>query len=171
MDSIELKVTVNERVYREPTYPYDPINGVDEDYKDIHLSLILNGIDSSHIIDGYYLAKSAFTGEYWIATCGCGNAGCAGIDAGIKVKVRKHTVEWRIPRNDGYSFDKTFYSFKKSDYLAMLDGFVQQLKDIVEEDWMVYDQFSHSQSIWDLIATKLKNNTYDRTIPKPIYYW
>ena len=50
-------------------------------------------------------------------TCSCGNAGCAGIWESILCKHRKNTVEWRIPKNMGYSIDG-FYSFDKKQYIS-----------------------------------------------------
>lgn len=54
-------------------------------------------------------------------SCSCGQAGCAGIWDGIYVKNRKHSIEWRAKKQDGYKFlDKTFYSFSKEQYLFAL---------------------------------------------------
>lgn len=51
-------------------------------------------------------------------TCSCGIAGCAGIWDGIYSKHRKRTVEWLIPKGEGYVdfMNKTFYSFSRLQY-------------------------------------------------------
>lgn len=51
-------------------------------------------------------------------TCSCGVAGCASIWDGIHSKYRKHSVEWRIGKHDGYHniLDKQFYSFERYNY-------------------------------------------------------
>lgn len=64
-------------------------------------------------------------------TCSCGVAGCAGIWDGIYVKIRKHTVEWKVREGDGYDFlDQRFYSFDRvqyeqthKDFMEWLDSF------------------------------------------------
>ena len=75
-------------------------------------------------------------GELWMKysdfypfSCSCGVAGCASIWDGVYVKNRKHTVEWRIPKDSGYGFlSKKFYSFRKDEYLAEIDRLKQTLK-------------------------------------------
>lgn len=63
-------------------------------------------------------------------SCSCGDAGCAGIWGGIKVRVRKHTVEWRINKDDGYGgfLDKTFYSFDRRQYEKAYKNFIHWME-------------------------------------------
>lgn len=68
--------------------------------------------------------------DFYPFTCSCGVAGCASIWDGIYVKERKHTIEWRIPENQGYKFlDKRFYSFDKMEYLSEIERLKQTLKE------------------------------------------
>lgn len=54
-------------------------------------------------------------------SCGCGVAGCAGIHDGIAVRPRKHTIEWRLPKDMGYEFlGKNFFSFDRAHYMDVL---------------------------------------------------
>lgn len=49
-----------------------------------------------------------------IFTCTCGQAGCAGLHYPIAVKERRHTIEWRVPKDKcpAYAFlSNTFYQF------------------------------------------------------------
>lgn len=71
-------------------------------------------------------------------TCSCGVSGCAGIWDGIHMKVRGHTVEWRIKKNAGYNFlPKLFFSFDKSEYFSMLDRLKLSLAEFSKEDVII----------------------------------
>lgn len=64
-------------------------------------------------------------------TCSCGDSGCIGIWDGIHVRVRKHSVEWRAKKDDGYSFlPKTFFNFKRKQYEAAVTSFIEQIKEL-----------------------------------------
>jgi len=73
-------------------------------------------------------------------TCSCGISGCVGIYDGIYSKHRKHSVEWRIPRNCGYDkiLDKTFYSFSKRSYQSQVDNLWKFIED--NKDVLLYDE-------------------------------
>lgn len=77
--------------------------------------------------------------EFYPFSCSCGIAGCASIWDGIYVKDRKHTVEWRIPKDSGYNFlDKRFYSFRKDEYLSEIKRLKETLKQrpsVLLSDW------------------------------------
>lgn len=61
---------------------------------------------------------------FYLFSCSCGAAGCAGIWDGIHVKVRKNSVEWRVKKKSGYQFlDKQFYSFDRKQYTKALRSF------------------------------------------------
>lgn len=49
-------------------------------------------------IDLAHLCKSCqLNGEFFIVTCGCGDAGCAGIDDGIRVSHFDGRIVWEVP--------------------------------------------------------------------------
>ncbi|MFZ2538222.1 MAG: hypothetical protein WAX04_04905 [Oscillospiraceae bacterium] len=63
-------------------------------------SVWINGhnIAPNHPIDLKELVKSCqLSSECLIVTCGCGSAGCAGIDNGILVKHYADKIEWKVP--------------------------------------------------------------------------
>lgn len=71
-------------------------------------------------------------------TCSCGDSGCAGIWDGIHMKVRGHTVEWRIKKDAGYDFlPKLFFSFDKSEYFGMLDRLKLLLAEFSKEGTVI----------------------------------
>lgn len=82
--------------------------------------------------------------DFYPFTCSCGVAGCASIWDGIYVKERKHTIEWRIPENQGYKFlNKRFYSFDKVEYLSEIERLKQTLKERPDRflsDWESVNQ-------------------------------
>lgn len=170
---VQLHIHDHEK-YPEGTNPEDHYGEDSYDYSEFVPKLILNGVESDHTINDYALVKSAAKRhvDAWIITCGCGSAGCAGIWDAIKVKVRKHTVEWRVPKNQGYGDLKSFYSFNKKDYIEAIDTFVNDVKDIVKDDPLVYDQFTHgSGGEWHLISYQLERGHYDRTVSDPTEFY
>lgn len=86
-------------------------------------------------------------------TCSCGVAGCAGIWSGIMTKHRKHTVEWKSNKDDGYQFINRFYSFDKEQYISAIRDAYNQLQvlsdsdavvDSYDEDVLLKDSLKHS---------------------------
>lgn len=68
--------------------------------------------------------------EFQPFTCSCGVSGCAGIWDGVHLKVRKHTVEWRMKKNCGYEFlDKLFFQFDREQYFDMIDKLKHELRE------------------------------------------
>lgn len=62
-----------------------------------------NNIAPENPIDLRQLAKSCqLSGEFFIVTCGCGEAGCAGIDDGIRVTHFDDRIIWEIPNPLSY---------------------------------------------------------------------
>lgn len=67
-------------------------------------------------------------------TCSCGVAGCAGIWDGVHLKVRGHSVEWRVKKGMGYHFlPKRFYSFSKEQYFEAINELEQKMKELTNE--------------------------------------
>lgn len=66
--------------------------------------------------------------ETFIFTCSCGVPGCVGWWNGIKIKMRKNTVEWRIPKeNVKGKLSKSFYSFKTEEYIELQNRILKGL--------------------------------------------
>jgi len=51
----------------------------------------------NYCLDYYELVRSlSADGDYFIFTCGCGEAGCAGISEGIRIRYAAGVVEWHV---------------------------------------------------------------------------
>jgi len=76
-------------------------------------------------------------------SCTCGASGCAGIWEGIYVKVRRHSVEWRIKPNTGYDsfMPKRFFSFSREQYTTERINFINYLKQVQREREQHYAGF------------------------------
>lgn len=70
-------------------------------------------------VDLVELAQSVeSSGEYFVVTCSCGDAGCAGIDDGIAVAHDAATVRWQFPHagyrphlaGQVFTFDRAAYA-------------------------------------------------------------
>lgn len=69
--------------------------------------------------------------DFYPFSCSCGEPGCAGIWNGIRIKPRKHTIEWRASLQDGYKFlDKHFFSFDRQQYQKELVSLSQKIYDL-----------------------------------------
>lgn len=91
-------------------------------------------------VDLFELAKSAqLDGEFEIATCGCGNAGCAGIDEGIQVEHLPDATIWKCPEpmsNRNTPLDSAhpqgyrFYRFRPVQYVDAIDNGLRRIKSL-----------------------------------------
>jgi hypothetical protein len=80
--------------------PYEQNDEVVPQIYLITQSILINGenLSPDNPIDLRQLAKSCqLSGEFYIVTCGCGSAGCAGIDAGIRVNHFVNSITWDVP--------------------------------------------------------------------------
>ncbi len=134
------------------------------------LILVLNGVDVPGVFDYFYFMQSTLTrlSIKELLTCSCGVAGCAGIWWGTRIKVRKHTVEWRDVDS---GLPKRFYSFDKQDYLAA----IEKTKDLIinnvvgvecdEYSWLSFEtqkqfeQYLERSKYWTL--KRAKQQYYD----------
>ncbi len=123
-DRFELKI--------ELKGPFEQGSAVDEHYL-ITQAIFINGksLAPENPIDLIHLSKSCqLSGEFFIVTCGCGDAGCAGIDDGIRVTHLDDRIVWEVPdpiSNRGMSDEAlkqlnenrvfTTYSFEPAAYL------------------------------------------------------
>tara|TARA_R110000744_G_C19371770_1_gene563140 strand:+ start:16608 stop:17105 length:498 start_codon:yes stop_codon:yes gene_type:complete len=103
----------------------------------LHIDVKINNevVETSNSVDVFRAYSNWFNSNngwypqqnrscFYLFSCSCGDAGCAGIWNGIRVKVRKNTVEWRVKKKDGYEFlDKTFYSFDHKQYEKAYNDF------------------------------------------------
>jgi hypothetical protein len=80
-------------------------------------TILIDGapISTGFHIDYFDLASSAReNGDYFILTCGCGDAGCAGLFEPIKVTHTSDTIAWHITEPE----PKRDYIFRKPEYVA-----------------------------------------------------
>jgi hypothetical protein len=99
-------------------------------------------------IDLIPLAKSCqLSGEFFIVTCGCGDAGCAGIDEGIRVAHFDDRIVWEVPDPISYrglsdeavkraSEDRLYkkYSFEPEAYLVSVQEGLRIAKGLLFGD-------------------------------------
>jgi len=97
----------------------------------------------------YYMNKHSLFEPF---SCSCGASGCAGIWNGILTKHRKHTVEWRAEKEDGYKFIKRFYSFDKNQYYSEVKKAWNTLVDMFDRGVVVE---YHGQD--ELLYNRYKN--------------
>src|SRR5690606_5124795 len=72
-------------------------------------------ISTGFYIDYFDLTSSAREGgDYFILTCGCGDAGCAGLFEPIKVAHTADTISWHITEPE----PKRGYTFRRVEYVA-----------------------------------------------------
>lgn len=72
-------------------------------------------ISSGYHIDYFDLVSSAIEeGDYFILTCSCGDAGCAGLFTPIKIQHTPDTIIWHIAEPEP---ERTFVFFKP-EYVA-----------------------------------------------------
>lgn len=86
-------------------------------------------------IDLTELAKSLDgDGEYFVITCACGDAGCAGINEGIQVSHAHNTVRWRVhPWGNGQELEKVF-TFQAEAYRAAVKHGLRQFLELYENN-------------------------------------
>lgn len=105
------------------------------------LDLVINGSIINHYVDYHELSRvttqhQCYYSDYFDEvlypkhehsmfypwTCTCGVPGCDSIWDGVHLKVRGHSVEWRIKKNMGYEgfISKRFFTFDKSQYFDII---------------------------------------------------
>lgn len=103
-------------------------------YHDSWIALLLNGERVRGTFDAFEFAVPRSKNANWyLMTCSCGIAGCAGYHYGINVKRRLRTVEWHDHETDKVTFAKRFYSFNKYEYEVAQDKCLNLLYAIVNE--------------------------------------
>lgn len=76
---------------------------------------------------GYLTETLHRTGEFFIVTCSCGDAGCAGIEEGIKVSRDVDNVRWKVP---GYWGPARVLVFEGKAYDSAIESSIQQFKQL-----------------------------------------
>jgi hypothetical protein len=111
-------------------------------------SIYINGenLAPNNPIDLEQLAKSCqLSGAHSIVTCGCGNAGCAGIEDGIRVTQLDDRIVWEVPtplsyydlpdeeRDDAYRGKRTYrkFAFRPDAYLATVQGGLRKARALL----------------------------------------
>jgi Zn-finger domain-containing protein len=137
-DSIDTVVTIEKAVDVFDNTPF----------KIFDIGLIINGVNYHVKVAASQIFAVKRSCKAEIFTCSCGVAGCAGIFEMVEVKVRKHTIEWRLPVDSGYGFlPKRFYSFSRKEYLAMLEETRQELVELSQQtNPVIHIQFAMSES-------------------------
>ena len=86
-------------------------------------------LSKRYAVDYSALARSArYGGNFFIFTCGCGDHGCAGIDAPIKVVHQGDTLSWHITE----PLPERHLTFSRAAYRAEALRFLQEAHDRVE---------------------------------------
>lgn len=108
----------------------------------IELQLRVNGIEITDFdgegIEPCALAAAATqTGEFYIATCGCGEPQCAGIYRGVRVNQSAGIISWEIPvpyvTNKGSNRSQSGvmkYEFSTDNYQAEIAKMVDTLRSL-----------------------------------------
>lgn len=149
MDTIEIKLKLSPRAkasYGPDNKILSYVNVINDDgsqYSEVVAICHINGNAIECAFDLYDYLRTVRTGSHEIFTCSCGNAGCANIWDGVTVKNRRHTVEWRIPKDSDYLFlDKRFYSFSKIQYETQRQLVYDTLLEYAKTT-TIQDQFTH----------------------------
>lgn len=124
MDTIDVKID-------------DVVVSRDSDDTELGITLILNGEPVAGSFDPLEFALPRVKNANWyLMTCSCGIAGCAGFATGVNIKRRATTVEWRDdevkdknrPRK---TFPKRFYQFDRIAYEAAQNKCMQLIRDVI----------------------------------------
>lgn len=158
-----IKISVTTEFEAESSYDnnfkllsYIPVTHHDGlQHSEITIACIIDDVEIPKAFDGGSFLLSAKSGVYEIFTCSCGIAGCAGIWDGISVKVRRHTVEWRIPEGSNYAgLSKKFYSFDRKLYEKERNNLYNKLLEY-SKDKTIHDQFSHGCDDYNLLSKSI----------------
>jgi len=88
--------------------------------------IVIDGVNfsSGYWIDYVELAKSGVRdGKYFFLTCGCGEAGCAGLFDPIEVTSDETRVYWHIVQPE----PERWFTFTKSEYRKELKNMIAEI--------------------------------------------
>jgi hypothetical protein len=108
----------------------------------IELQLLVDGIKTT-AFDGVSIEPCALaavatqSGEFYIATCGCGIADCAGIYRGVRVSQSNGIISWEVPvpylpekGSDRSQSGIVKYEFSADSYRAEIANMVDTLRSL-----------------------------------------
>ena len=108
------------------------------DGKLIDEELMIDGelINTENCVDLSELVNSIFdSGEFFILTCDCGEAGCTGLHKGILVKHVQHTICWTMIVHD----NQKEFVFDRQQYKQTIQQFFKAADAIKEGVYMDFN--------------------------------
>ena len=153
-----IKLHINEEILgseeiNENEFILDELKEKYKQFVKIELLGTING--KTYVLNGFYDALIGFLNSdlmkpkylddafihnnkmhfFYPFTCSCGVPGCDSIWNGIDIKIRKHTIEWRANKEDGYGFlEKEFYKFKRDSYEGQVRKVLLKLLEMVNKN-------------------------------------
>lgn len=136
----------------------------------LYVTVEVNGVDLHEYIDPYILVENMNDGrspeyeysEFYVLSCSCGVAGCAGIHDGVYIDESDDNLYWRIPVEMGYQktrlMEGAVYSFNKEQYIEAFNN----VEKAINQDLKRYKinpekvELSYGFSWKDLMVTKKK---------------
>jgi hypothetical protein len=127
MDKIFVSAKIEKDEYDGKPYLYTIV--------EINGNPLVNYEREEFAIDLVALAKTVDQdGDFFIITCTCGDAGCAGITEGIHVVREQGTLQWFFPKSREDVEEVRTYTFDAESYIAAIEhGFIQFL-ELFEEN-------------------------------------
>lgn len=153
VDNFELKLVIN----KVSKFEYEVMDDPEGEKYTVQVRYVLNGEEINangsywmiHDMVEYgvprlhkmYANCERYPYQFYLFTCTCGEAGCAGLHNPIGVKERRHTIEWRVPSE---------YTFLSSRFYTFATPMVKkEMKRVVDE----YNTFvsQHPDALFDVI--------------------
>jgi hypothetical protein len=103
-------------------------------------------VPTKHPVDFSQLVKSLKSpGSHYIFTCGCGSAGCAGIEDGVEVEHDQNVITWRfrLPQStDGFRSHEVWHAvsdlhiavFEKEQIVSEVVRALEEMKNTHDKD-------------------------------------
>lgn len=120
--------------------------------------LRFNGKEINGFLDIYKLLnmkESIENDDFYLFSCSCGVAGCAGIWEPIKVELNNSNISFIIPENSNYSFlDKNKYTFNLEQLQSEIEHFIHLLEE----------QLKYMENLDNLMITLDNDFEFDESI-------
>ena len=102
---------------------------------ELDVDLDIDGVHLKGFVDVPYLLRSLEVpaSEYYLLTCSCGVAGCAGIDDMIvqHIDYATNVVHWHFPNNSyGESFNGKTFTFELNQFMSEIEKFKNEIRDL-----------------------------------------
>jgi hypothetical protein len=125
----EIIVTAKIRQNERDAKPY--LCGVVE----INDRLLVNYEHGDLSVDLTELAKTLDTdGEFFIITCSCGDAGCAGINEGVQVTREHNVLRWLVRKSGKGPEPERAFTFNAEAYTAAVKRGLVQFMQLYEDN-------------------------------------